>query len=96
MLMKIENLIETNITLHANTTLTSQHDSIDDENKSPLHDIAYIKGFKIAGININSLHKHIDEIRYLLMSGPLEVLAVNNPNSIILLQMEKCISLVML
>ena len=63
--------------MHATTTLTSQHGSIDDDNKSPLHDIANIKGFKIACININSLHKHIDEIRYILMSGPLEVLAVN-------------------
>ena len=36
-----------------------------------------IKGFKIACININSLARHIDEIRSVLMSSSLEVLAIN-------------------
>jgi hypothetical protein len=57
---------ETNITLQENTKIFR-----------PLHSIANIKGFKLACININSLYKHIDEIRYILMSSPLEVLAIN-------------------
>ena len=55
----------------------SQHGSTGDSGKVPLHSIANIKGFKLACININSLYKHIDEIRYILMSSPLEVLAIN-------------------
>jgi hypothetical protein len=68
---------ETNITLQENTKIFSQHGSTGDSGKVPLHSIANIKGFKLACININSLYKHIDEIRYILMSSPLEVLAIN-------------------
>ena len=39
--------------------------------------VILIKGFKIACINVNSLYKHIDEIRFILMSSPLDVLAIN-------------------
>ncbi|CAB4045619.1 RNA-directed DNA polymerase from transposon BS, partial [Paramuricea clavata] len=60
-----------------NTEIFSQHGSTGDSGKVPLHSIANIKGFKLACININSLCKHIDEIRYILMSSPLEVLAIN-------------------
>ena len=69
--------VETNITLHDDITSTIQHGSIDGSDTSPLHCIANIKGFKIACININSLYKHIDEIRFILMSSPLDVLAIN-------------------
>ena len=67
--------LETNITLHEGITSTSQHGSIDGSDRSPLHCIANIKGLKIACININSLY--IDEIRFILMSSPLDVLAIN-------------------
>ena len=61
--------IETNITLHEGITLTSQNGSMMAViHCSPLHCIANTKGFKIACININSLYKHIDEIRFILMS----------------------------
>ena len=63
--------------MHESITSTSQHGSIDGSDRSPLHCIANIKGFKIACININSLYKHIDEIRFILMSSPLDVLAIN-------------------
>ena len=69
--------LETNITLHEGITSTSQHGSIDGSDRSPLHCIANIKSFKIACININSLYKRIDEIRFILMSSPLDVLAIN-------------------
>ena len=68
---------ETYITLQENTEIFSQHGSTGASRKVPLHSIANIKGFKLACININSLYKHIDEIRYILMSSPLEVLAIN-------------------
>ena len=60
---------ETNITLQENT-------NTGDSCKVPLHSIANIKSFKLACININSLYKHIDEIRYILMFSSLEVLAI--------------------
>ena len=69
--------LETNITLHEGITLTSQHSSIDSSDGSPLYCTAKIKGFKIACININSLHKHIDKIRFILISSPFDVLAIN-------------------
>ena len=42
-----------------------------------LHCITSCKGFKLACINVNSLRKHIDEIRYILINFPLEVLTIN-------------------
>lgn len=53
------------MTLHVSITLTSQHSSINGSDRSPLYSTANIK---IACININSLYKHIDEIRLILMS----------------------------
>ncbi len=44
---------------------------------SPLNFFANTKGFKIACINVNSLMKYIDEIRFILTSTNLEVLAIN-------------------
>ena len=44
---------------------------------SPLHCFTSCKGFKLACINVNSLCKHIEEIRYILINSPLEVLAIN-------------------
>ena len=44
---------------------------------APLHCITSCKGFKLACVNVNSLFKHIDEIRYILINSPLEVLAIN-------------------
>ena len=44
---------------------------------SPLHCITSCKGFKLACINVNSPCKDIDEIRYILINSPLEVLAIN-------------------
>ena len=56
---------------------TDLHDLTEGNNKSPLFDIANIRGFKFACININSLYRHIDDIRYMLMTSPLEILAIN-------------------
>jgi exonuclease III len=49
----------------------------DNNISSTLNFFANIKGFKIACINVNSLMKHIDEIRFILTSTTLEVLAIN-------------------
>ena len=63
--------------MHCGITLTSQHGCIDGKGRSPLHCIANSKDFEMACININKLYKHIDEIRFILMSSPLEVLVFN-------------------
>ena len=42
-----------------------------------LHDIAKSKGLKIASLNVNSLLKHIDEIRVLLEKYTFDILAIN-------------------
>ena len=35
------------------------------------------RGFKIASINVNSLTKHIDDLRIFLADNPVDVLAIN-------------------
>ena len=35
------------------------------------------RGFKIAGLNINSLSKHIDELRILLADCSIDILSIN-------------------
>ena len=36
-----------------------------------------MKGLKIACLNINSLSKHIDELRVVMLNNPLDILAIN-------------------
>ncbi len=42
-----------------------------------LRDLTKSKGIKIASLNINSLLKHIDEIRVLLTQYTFDILAIN-------------------
>ena len=49
------------------------HDPIRGEFGSTLRSVANLKGFKI----VNSLLKHIDEIRYVLLSAPFDIFAIN-------------------
>ena len=46
------------------TNVTQQNLGIGTQgnNNSPLHDIANVRGFKYACVNINSLYRQIDEI----------------------------------
>ena len=44
---------------------------------SALHCVARLKGLKIASINVNSLLKHIEEIRHLLFKFPFDIFAIN-------------------
>ncbi len=44
---------------------------------SALHCVARLKGLKIASITINSLLKHIEEIRHLLFKFPFDIFANN-------------------
>ena len=39
--------------------------------------VANLKGFKIVSLNVNSLLKHIDEIRRVLLSAPFDIFAIN-------------------
>jgi len=42
-----------------------------------MRSVANLKGFKIASLNINSLLKHIDEIRHVLLSDSFHIFAIN-------------------
>lgn len=44
---------------------------------SCLDEIKILKGFKIASLNINSLLKHIDELRLILTKSEIDVFAIN-------------------
>ena len=53
------------------------HDPIRGELGSTLRSVANLKGFKIASLNVNSLLKHIDEIRHVLLSAFFDIFAIN-------------------
>jgi len=53
------------------------HDPIRGDFCSTMRSVANLKGFKIASLNVNSLLKHIDEIRFVLLSAPLDICAIN-------------------
>ena len=44
---------------------------------SILHCVTKLKGLKIASLNVNSLLKHIDEIRHFLFKFPFDIFAIN-------------------
>ena len=49
----------------------------DNNNEFSLIDLNNLKGLKVACLNINSLLKHIDELRVLMLNNSLDILAVN-------------------
>ena len=52
--------------------------SVSEGNKDiSLHEIKNLKGFKIASLNINSLLRHIDELRMTITNLEVDVLAIN-------------------
>ena len=44
---------------------------------STLLDITKLEGLRVANLNVNSLIKHIDEIRITLANSPFDILAIN-------------------
>lgn len=52
-------------------------ESTSDTLDSRLQDVVKLKGFKLASLNINSLLKHIDEIRIILANSSFDILAIN-------------------
>jgi len=52
------------------------NDQNNDIDKS-LNDIQALKGLKIAALNVNSLCKHIDELRIILRNRPLDIFIIN-------------------
>ena len=40
------------------------------------------RGFKMASLNVTSLTKHIDELRILLASNPLDIVSINESRRI--------------
>ena len=42
-----------------------------------LTDLNNLKGLKVACLNINSLLKHIDKLRVLMLNNSLDILAIN-------------------
>ena len=53
------------------------HDPMGGEFGSTTRSVANLKGFKIASMNVNSLLKHIDEIRHVSLSAPFDIFAIN-------------------
>lgn len=53
------------------------HDPMGGEFGSTTRSVANLKGFKIASMNDNSLLKHIDEIRHVLLGAPFDIFAIN-------------------
>ncbi len=44
---------------------------------NPLNFLNNIKGLRVASLNVNSMVKHIDELRILLESKPTDILLIN-------------------
>ena len=44
---------------------------------SYLHKIKKLRGLKIASLNINSLLRHVDELRLMLSDSEIDVFAIN-------------------
>ena len=57
------------------------HDPMGGEFGSTTRSVANLKGFKIASMNVNSLLKHIDEIRHVSLSAPFDIFAINESKS---------------
>ena len=62
------------------------------------HVISNTRGFKMGAININSLSKHIDELKMFICDNPIDVLAVNEtkldcsiPDTVVYLPGYTCI-----
>ena len=55
----------------------SSDDNNNINNQFSLTDLNNLKGLKIACLNINSLSKHIDELRVVMLNNPLDILAIN-------------------
>ena len=55
-------------------SLNDNYPNINSNVLYPLSIIAKSKGFRIARLNVNSLLKHIDEIRVILEKNPLDIL----------------------
>ena len=70
----ISNLVPTNKTTieldNESVSMNSTFQSID-------FNFSNLKGLKIANLNVNSLLKHIDEIRLMLSDNPFDILAIN-------------------
>ena len=47
-----------------------------DQGKS-INSLNNLKGMKLASLNINSITKHIDELRILMKDKPLDLIAIN-------------------
>ena len=72
--------------MNSSSNLTNNNNTISFDSESvstnstlflPDFNISNLKGLKIANLNINSLLKHIDEIRILLSDNPFDILAIN-------------------
>ena len=46
-------------------------------NNNILHELATTKGLRIASLNINNLLKHIDQLRMIMQTMPVDISAIN-------------------
>jgi len=58
----------------------SSNDQNNDIDKS-LNDVQALRGLKITALNVNSLCKHIDELRIILRNRPLDIFIINKKHN---------------
>ena len=66
-----------NSVTNSDDTISFECESVSTISISPLLDFSNLRGLKSANLNVNSLLKHIDEIRILLSDNPFDILAIN-------------------
>ena len=54
-----------------------EDESVSNSSSAPDVDVSKLKGLRIANLNVNSLLKHVDEIRIMLTKYPFDILAIN-------------------
>ncbi len=62
---------------HLPTISVEISSDVNNNNQFALIDLNNLKGLKIACLDINSLSKHIDELRVIMLNNPLDILTIN-------------------
>ena len=61
----------------ANSSINNRMPDSEGKKDSCLHKIKKLRGLKIASLNINSLLRHVDELRLMLSDSEIDVFAIN-------------------
>ncbi len=64
--------------INTSNTIKGQRDgSASNSSPVPDVDVSKLKGLRIANLNVNSLTRHVDDIRIMLTNYPFDILAIN-------------------